>query len=56
MTDAELLAEQHRVIVNMCGCTCNLPWKHDPEDVQPKCAKCRVVDLYNARMHYDSET
>jgi hypothetical protein len=48
MTDSELLAAQHRVIVNMTGCTCNLKWKHiDPQD---KCPKCRVVDMYNERL------
>ena len=44
MTDSELLAAQHRVIVNLGGCTCNLEWKH--ADDQPKCQTCRVIDAY----------
>lgn len=55
MTDTELLAAQHRVIVNMAGCACNLEWKHT--DPQPKCPRCKVIELYNARMdEYEHQT
>jgi hypothetical protein len=52
MTDPELLAAQHRVIVNMCGCACNLEWKHG--DAQPQCARCRVIEMYRQRMEYEN--
>jgi hypothetical protein len=44
MTDSELLAAQHRVIVNMGGCSCNLAWKHT--DGQPLCPKCLIIAEY----------
>lgn len=45
MTDAELLAAQHRVIVNMGGCTCKLEWKH--AKAQPKCPHCLIIQEYS---------
>jgi hypothetical protein len=58
MTDSELLAAQHRVILNMTGCTCNLEWKHS--DAVAKCPKCQIVQAYFdhrlASAEYESET
>lgn len=42
MTDLELIAAQHRVIVNMGGCACNMAWKHGKS--QPLCAKCTIIE------------
>jgi hypothetical protein len=53
MTDAEFMAWQHRVITNMAGCTCNLPYKH--AKAQPLCERCRVIDEYNERVKDDEE-
>jgi hypothetical protein len=44
MTDSELLAAQHRVIVNMGGCTCNLEWKH--AQASQKCPRCQIIAAY----------
>lgn len=44
VTDAQLLAWQHRVIVNMAGCTCKMEWKHSAP--QPLCEKCMIVEAY----------
>jgi hypothetical protein len=44
MTDSELLSAQHRVILNMTGCTCNMAWKHSAE--QPLCERCRVLEVF----------
>jgi hypothetical protein len=43
MTDSELLAAQHRVILNM-PCSCKLAWKHSAE--QPLCERCRVLEIF----------
>lgn len=53
MTDAEFMAWQHRVIVNMGGCTCNMAYKHPKP--QPLCEKCRVVDEYHRRQLDDHQ-
>lgn len=53
MTDSELLAAQHRVILNM-PCSCQLPWKHSAPT--ERCQRCRVIEMYNERMGYESET
>lgn len=44
MTDTELLAAQHRVIVNVASCSCNMAWKHGKP--QPLCAKCAIIEEY----------
>jgi hypothetical protein len=51
VTDSELLAAQHRVIVNMTGCTCNLQWKHG--EPQPLCPKCEIILEYE---NHESKT
>jgi hypothetical protein len=53
VTDSELLAAQHRVILNM-PCSCQLPWKHSAPT--EKCQRCRVIEMYNERAEYESET
>jgi len=45
MTDAELIAAQHRVIVNMGGCCCNMGWKH--AEPQPLCQKCTIIAAHD---------
>lgn len=48
MTDAELIEAQHRVIVNMGGCACNLSWKHG--DAQPLCPKCTIIEAHRTHI------
>jgi hypothetical protein len=43
MTDLQLLAAQHRVILNM-PCSCDMPWKH--VESQPLCQRCQVLQDY----------
>jgi hypothetical protein len=45
MTDSELLAAQHRVIMNYAKCSCRLEWKHSSE--QPLCPKCQIIAAYS---------
>jgi hypothetical protein len=47
VTDAELLAAQHRVIINMASCTCGLQWRH--VEPLPKCPVCMIIEAYNNR-------
>lgn len=53
MTDSELLAAQHRVILNM-PCSCNLEWKHSRQ--QPLCQRCVVLEAYDARRRDEQQT
>jgi hypothetical protein len=48
MTDAELIEAQHRVILNMGGCSCNMAWKHGKP--QPKCQKCLIIEAHDAHV------
>lgn len=44
MTDAELLAAQHRII-SLMPCACKLAWKH--ADSQPLCQRCSVLEEFD---------